>query len=91
MTTIIFDRVLERQSALLGVINNTASGAPKSAQVKSYHAAHWGAFAFGVIAVILSVLSLRGVGVVGHPTKPQDDEDQTATSKTDMVSDSFET
>lgn len=43
------------------------------------------------LQVILSVLSLRGVGVVGHPTKPQDDEDQTATSKTDMVSDSFET
>ncbi|KAL0565729.1 hypothetical protein V5O48_016292 [Marasmius crinis-equi] len=50
--------------------------APPHVQLKSYHAAFWTTFAFGVLAALLAVVFLRGVGIVGQSgsKKPQSDD-----------------
>lgn len=53
VTTIVFKRVTLARP----------SGAD---MIVSYHSATWTSFAFCMLALILSVLSLRSVGVVGH-------------------------
>lgn len=66
ITTIIFNKVRIDQSARLGVVvDKTGEGSPMEAQLLAYRAAEWGAFAFGIIATLLSAIFLRGVGVVG--------------------------
>ncbi|KAG6811561.1 hypothetical protein H0H92_006865 [Tricholoma furcatifolium] len=59
VTTVIFDRVT------LQIANGDAA-IIASPPLKSYHAAFWGAFAFGILAILLSILFFNGVGVVGH-------------------------
>ncbi|KAA1477463.1 efflux transporter, partial [Dentipellis sp. KUC8613] len=66
ITTIVFNRVLAKQSSDMGVIvDDAGTNAPMEAQLRAYRAAEWAAFAFGILGTILAFF-LRGVGVVGH-------------------------
>ena len=50
MTTIIYNRVLAQDSRKLGVlVDADQDNAPRSAQLKAYQAAQWGAFCFAMI------------------------------------------
>ncbi|KAF8627585.1 hypothetical protein AX17_006158 [Amanita inopinata Kibby_2008] len=67
VTTIVFDRVIVQDSRRLGVIlNDDQSNAPREAQLWSYRAAQWTAFAFGMIATVFVVIWFRGAGVIGE-------------------------
>ncbi|KAK7677746.1 hypothetical protein QCA50_019298 [Cerrena zonata] len=83
ITTIVFDRVRAEQSLKLGVvIDSHGSNAPPDAQLKAYRAAQWTVMGFGVLASILGVIFLRGVGVVGGPHKPSPEEQKSEDEKT---------
>ncbi|KAF9263696.1 putative efflux transporter [Marasmius fiardii PR-910] len=47
------------------VFNRVARQQPDN-PLKSYQAAQWTNLGFGILATLLSVISLRGVGIVGH-------------------------
>jgi hypothetical protein len=49
--------------------NNSSTDAVREGQVDAYKAAQWASFAFGVIATLLALVFLRGVGVVGGKDK----------------------
>ncbi|TDL21101.1 MFS general substrate transporter [Rickenella mellea] len=67
ITTIVHNRVLRREALKLGFdTTQPLQGAPAPAQLKSYRAAQWAAFAFPIFGAVLAVVFLRGVGVVGH-------------------------
>ncbi|KAJ7595339.1 putative efflux transporter [Mycena floridula] len=67
ISTVVFNRILERESGRLGVMPDPSGrNAPMPAQLTSYKAAQWTAFAFGVLATLLAVVFFRGVGIVGH-------------------------
>ncbi|TDL21098.1 efflux transporter [Rickenella mellea] len=69
ITTIVHNRVLRREAAKLGYDTaHSLQDAPAPAQLKSYRAAQWTAFAFPIFGAILAVIFLRGVGIVGHKT-----------------------
>ncbi|KAF9456822.1 major facilitator superfamily domain-containing protein [Collybia nuda] len=53
VTTVVFNRVTLMSS----------EGRPT---LKSYQAAQWTSFAFGMLATLLAIVFFRGVGVVGH-------------------------
>lgn len=56
ITTIIFNKVRDNHSARLGFeVGKSGDGAPMEAQLLAYHAAEWGAFAFGIIGEICAV------------------------------------
>jgi len=82
ISTIVFNNVVQQQSAALGVtVAATATNdAPAAAQLLGYRAAQWTSASFSLFAALLAVLFLRGVGIVGHKkTKTEDsDSDQTA-------------
>ncbi|KAF8331579.1 major facilitator superfamily domain-containing protein [Amanita rubescens] len=89
VTTIIFNRVLARDSRKLGVIlDANQENAPRSAQLKAYQAAQWGGFCFCMIATILVIIFFRNVGIIGakgggtrgasRPV-PQPDDDKSTT------------
>ncbi|KAF8875000.1 putative efflux transporter [Infundibulicybe gibba] len=66
VTTIVFNRVVAQNSAKMGVIvNASGSNAPSEAALSGYQAAQWTAFAFGIIATIITAAFMRGVGIVG--------------------------
>ncbi|ETW84917.1 hypothetical protein HETIRDRAFT_473617 [Heterobasidion irregulare TC 32-1] len=70
VSTIVFNRVLARQTARLdgGARFDPAAAtaaAPREAQLRAYQAAEWTAFAFGILGMLLAFF-LRGVGIVGH-------------------------
>jgi len=70
ITTIVFNRVREDESAKLGThLGPFSTDVPVEAELLAYRSASWGAFAFGVIGSILAALFLRGVGIVGNPRK----------------------
>lgn len=63
----MFDHVVSYESAKLGVtLNSDGSNASAAAELEGYRAAQWTAAAFPLLAAILAVLFLRGVGTVGH-------------------------
>lgn len=66
ITTLLFNRVREMESAKLGVTvgDGFDSEGPPHAQLLAYRAAEWGGFGFGVVATLLCFF-LRGVGIVG--------------------------
>lgn len=61
VTTVVFNRVIQHDSEKLGVAN----GIVREAQLDAYRAAQWTCFAFGILATLLGIIFLRGVGIVG--------------------------
>jgi hypothetical protein len=57
VTTVVFNRVIQHDSA------QPSMG--REAQLNAYKAAQWTTFAFGTLATLLGIVFLRGVGVVG--------------------------
>ncbi|KAH7884855.1 major facilitator superfamily domain-containing protein [Phlebopus sp. FC_14] len=87
VSTIVFDRVVQRDSAAQGVtVNASLSNAPMSAQLNGYKAAQWAGAAFPLLAAILSVMFLRGVGAVGHRKHHDTDSDQTVVTEHPPIS-----
>ena len=41
---------------------------PGEDMLSQYHAAHWTAFGFGIVALTLAITFFRGFGVLGHST-----------------------
>ncbi|RDB16369.1 hypothetical protein Hypma_002885 [Hypsizygus marmoreus] len=78
VTTVIFNRVTLRKATL-----QDPHPAPT---LESYKAAQWGAFAFGILATLLTIVFFRGVGVVGHRKKQVDvwEEGQESGVRTDQ-------
>jgi len=76
ITTIVYNTVLENESTSLGVDLETlgSNAAPRSAQLHAYQAAAWGAFAFGIFACLIAVVSMAKVGIVGHRVAPKPEE-----------------
>ncbi|OAX31939.1 MFS general substrate transporter [Rhizopogon vinicolor AM-OR11-026] len=69
ITTIVFNTVVDNESAALGVtVNSDGTNAPQSAHLKAYQSAQWGVAAFALMAALLAALFLRSVGIVGHKT-----------------------
>ncbi|KDQ58837.1 hypothetical protein JAAARDRAFT_127904 [Jaapia argillacea MUCL 33604] len=85
ISTIVFNRVLKRGSLKLGVVPD-ASGmnVPLPAQLKAYEAAQWTAFGFGMLATLLAIVFLRGVGIVGHqhPNKEKETDSEHTVAET---------
>ncbi|KIJ11533.1 the Drug:H+ antiporter-2 family [Paxillus involutus ATCC 200175] len=84
VSTIVFNSVVEKESAKLGVtVNSTGTNAPQSAELLGYRAAQWTGSGFPILAAILALIFLRGVGIVGHrrhDVPPQDaDSERTLT------------
>lgn len=67
ISTIVFNTVVDKESAELGVIvNSSGTNAPMSAQLDGYKDAQWTSAAFALMAALLAALFLRSVGIVGH-------------------------
>ncbi|KAF8992533.1 major facilitator superfamily domain-containing protein [Cyathus striatus] len=66
VSTVVFNRVTIKNGGVM--------------VLASYQAAQWTCFAFGCIAIILALLSFRGVGVVGHHQEKSPDPERTATN-----------
>ncbi|KAH9925490.1 efflux transporter [Fomitopsis serialis] len=67
ITTIVYDSELKKVSAKDGVIINVdGTNAPAEAQLSAYKDAFWTACAIAMFGAVLSVLILRGAGIVGH-------------------------
>ncbi|KAF9254732.1 MFS general substrate transporter [Marasmius fiardii PR-910] len=62
ISTIAYNRVLEKQAQGLGI---PADDVSQSLRLPSYHAAQWVNFGFGAFAALLSIVFMRGVGAVG--------------------------
>ncbi|KZT22386.1 efflux transporter [Neolentinus lepideus HHB14362 ss-1] len=77
ISTIVYDKVLEHQSALMGVVTSAdGTNAPRHAQLKAYQSAQWTCFAFGMSAFLLTIVFLWDAGIVGHrDPKPTDSEE----------------
>jgi len=43
-----------------------SSVGPGEDMLLQYHAAHWTAFGFGIVALTLGIIFFKGVGVLGH-------------------------
>ncbi|KAG2341241.1 efflux transporter [Suillus weaverae] len=66
ISTLVFNIVVENESADVGVIVNSAgTNAPHSAQLMGYRSAQWTCASFSLIAALLAALFLHGVGIVG--------------------------
>jgi len=67
ITTIVFNSVVDAESAKLGiVVNSSGTNAPMSAELQGYRSAQWTSAAFPFFASLLAVIFLRKVGIVGH-------------------------
>ncbi|KZS91971.1 putative efflux transporter [Sistotremastrum niveocremeum HHB9708] len=67
VSTIVHDKVVKSNAVKEGFnVAPDGSGAPKEAQMMGYRAAQWTAFAFPILAALMGVIFLRGVGIVGH-------------------------
>ncbi|KAF9649381.1 MFS general substrate transporter [Thelephora ganbajun] len=76
ITTIVYNAVLESDARSLGVdLNVHGSAVPRAAQLHAYQDANWGAFAFGILACLIAIVSMAKVGVVGQrgDAKPKED------------------
>ncbi|KAF8737164.1 transporter, partial [Rhizoctonia solani] len=65
--------------AIASVVNNSvyrqsvrASGDEVKSLLLGYRAAFWTCFGFGMAALVLTLVFLRGIGIVGHETKSDD-------------------
>ncbi|KAF8621484.1 hypothetical protein AX15_007772 [Amanita polypyramis BW_CC] len=90
VSTIVFNRVIVRESDRLGVvINEEQDNIPRIAQLKAYRAAEWTSFAFGMIATIFVLLFFRGVGIIGvknkTPPNPVNDVKSSNSSSTTVA------
>ncbi|PBK86271.1 putative efflux transporter [Armillaria gallica] len=86
VSTVVFDRVLRQRSADMGVILDvSAAGAPREAQLDSYKAAEWTNFAFGMLATLLALIFFRGVGIVGQSGKETDDQERTVINPEEKI------
>ncbi|KAG1735284.1 major facilitator superfamily domain-containing protein [Suillus paluster] len=66
ISTMMFNDVVEKKSADLGVtVNSAGTNAPLSAQLEGYRSAQWTSALFALMAALLAVLFLRSVGIVG--------------------------
>lgn len=73
VTTIVYDTELAKAARKVGVIVNVdGSNAPLSAQLTAYKDAFWMGFALGMLGSVLSVIFLRGAGIVGHRSGGED-------------------
>lgn len=61
--TIVFVRTLTQASHSADIPDPTSSSA---AELSGFRAAQWTAFAFSMLAALLGLLFLRGVGVIGQ-------------------------
>ncbi|GAB1526530.1 hypothetical protein RhiTH_009697 [Rhizoctonia solani] len=66
--------------AIASVVNNSvyrqsvrASGDEVESLLLGYRAAFWTCFGFGMAALVLTLVFLRGIGIVGHETKSDDE------------------
>ncbi|KZT06091.1 efflux transporter [Laetiporus sulphureus 93-53] len=67
ITTIVYDSELKKASLADGVVVNVdGTNAPRRAQLVAYKDAFWAAFALGIFGTLLSLVFLRGAGIVGH-------------------------
>ncbi|KAG0699243.1 major facilitator superfamily domain-containing protein [Suillus ampliporus] len=73
ISTIVFNSVVKKESAQLGVtLNSQMTNAPASANLSGYKAAQWTTASFCLLASLLGLVFLRGVGVVGHKKEVDD-------------------
>ncbi|KAL0955479.1 hypothetical protein HGRIS_001719 [Hohenbuehelia grisea] len=92
VTTIVYNSVVQREEAKVAGITITDT-MRREMDLNGYRAAQWCAFGFGILAAILGLISLRGVGVVGHRGNPPakdkqvDIEKQSVTSTLTHISD----
>ncbi|KAM5544030.1 hypothetical protein V8D89_002216 [Ganoderma adspersum] len=63
ISTVVFNATLSSKTAALG---GDVASPPREAQLTAYKDTMWAGFAFGMVGALLTVLFLRGVGVVGH-------------------------
>ncbi|KAG2147756.1 major facilitator superfamily domain-containing protein [Suillus bovinus] len=66
ISTIVFNTVVDNESAKLGVTVNANTHAPMSAQLVGYKDAQWTSAAFALMGALLAALFLHSVGIVGH-------------------------
>ncbi|KAL1665015.1 major facilitator superfamily domain-containing protein [Schizophyllum commune] len=72
ITTVVYNRIQ----------NNLGE---ETYHLKSFHSAHFTAFALGIVACCVTIISLRGVGIVGHVKKNKlvdSDPERTAANST---------
>lgn len=70
VSTVVFDNVLHNDSIRNGLPPPPdARRAERFVQLRSYHAAFWATFAFGVLSSILAVIFLRGAGVMSKDSQ----------------------
>ncbi|TRM55696.1 major facilitator superfamily domain-containing protein [Schizophyllum amplum] len=77
VSTVVYDNVQE--------MSMDRGRSSREAELDAYHAAQWTAFGFGILASLLAVAFLRGVGIVGNKevkTEEEKDEEQTAVIST---------
>ncbi|KAL0945380.1 hypothetical protein HGRIS_000876 [Hohenbuehelia grisea] len=81
VTTVVFNRVIHHRAEEAGVSPALPGHLiPKDVALPAYKAAQWTAFAFGVIAFIVSITCFWNVGVVGHrKDEAADDAERTFT------------
>jgi len=76
ITTIVYNTVLETDSRSLGVdLDVPGSAPPRAAELRAYHFANWGAFAFGALACVIGILSMAKVGIVGQGPGPKPEDE----------------
>ncbi|KIJ50851.1 hypothetical protein M422DRAFT_27007, partial [Sphaerobolus stellatus SS14] len=72
ISTIVHNEILKNKKAGLGLPQDTdVSLLPQDLVLTSYKSAQWSNFAFAMLAMVISAVFLRGVGVVGH-RKPKE-------------------
>lgn len=72
ISTIVFNKVVTRDSRHLGFSSTSSdTSAPRSAQLSGYRAALWTTFALALSCTLLAAVFLRGVGIVGHPSREE--------------------
>ncbi|KAF8553993.1 MFS general substrate transporter [Imleria badia] len=83
ITTIVFNTVVDTESAKLGVVlNSSGTNAPSSAELQGYRSAQWTSAAFPFFASLLAAIFLRKVGIIGHSRHAeQDPSEQTITEQ----------
>lgn len=74
ITTITYDRTVRSHAASMGILlNEDVTNAPPAALLAGYRIAQWTAFALAMGGLVLSVVCLRGVGIL---QAAEDDEDK---------------
>ncbi|KAF9254845.1 MFS general substrate transporter [Marasmius fiardii PR-910] len=58
--TVVFNRLIQQRTG------GDQGTAPREVLLDSYRAAQWTNFAFGILAALLALIFLQGVGIVGH-------------------------